>query len=435
MLVKFQEHIESHFAELTEKKFLLACSGGLDSMVITQLCHHLGLDFCLAHCNFNLRGEESERDEDFVKNLANKLDITIFVTHFDTIGYVNKNKVSVEMAARELRYAWFAEIMKENGIETVVTAHHADDALETFLINLSRGTGIDGLKGIPAKTSVVARPLLAFSRNEILVYAESENLRWCEDSTNQEKVHLRNKIRHEVVPKLKELHPTFLENVQRTQNYLADTSTLLSDYMTLLKLGLFEESDGLIKISVSRLLQLKPLRTYLFFLLSPYGFKAWDDIVDLLKGMSGKQVQSPTHRLVRDRDFFLLEELKEEKRLQFLIKKETTEITSPIKLVMTEVDALRQLDKNIIYVDKSTLKYPLIVRKWKKGDYFYPFGMVGKKKLSKYFKDEKIDVISKERQWLLCSGEDIMWVIGKRLDDRFKVTPNTNQMVMFTWIK
>ncbi len=435
MLAKFQEHIENQFPELKVKKFLLACSGGLDSVVLAKLCHKIDLDFDLAHCNFNLRGAESDHDENFVKNFANDLGIRLFVNHFDTIGYVNKNKVSVEMAARDLRYAWFAELMKENTIDILVTAHHADDALETFLINLSRGTGIDGLKGIPSKTSVLARPLLPFSREEILSFAESTGLKWCEDSTNQDTVHLRNKIRHEVVPNLKELHPTFLDNFQMTQRHLADTSKLLSDYIALLKADLFQIETDFIRIPISKLVGLNPLKTYLFYLLSPYGFTAWNDIKDMLTGPSGKEVQSHTHRLVHDRDYLLLEELNIAEKGQFLIQKVTTEITTPINLVVSEVDSLEETSENILYVDKSTLKYPLVVRNWKKGDYFYPFGMTGKKKLSKYFKDEKVDVISKHKQWLLCSGEDIVWVIGKRTDNRFKVKPSTKQILRFTWIK
>ncbi len=201
MLFEFQEHIESQFPDLRKQKFLLACSGGLDSVVLTHLCHEAKLDFALAHCNFNLRGTESNEDETFVQNLAKNLNRELFLTHFDTVSYASDTKVSIEMAARELRYAWFAEIMKENRLETLVTAHHADDNLETFIINLSRGTGIEGLRGIPSKTSIITRPLFPFSRNQIKAFAKKEALKWREDSTNQETVHLRNKIRHEVVPR------------------------------------------------------------------------------------------------------------------------------------------------------------------------------------------------------------------------------------------
>ena len=394
------------------------------------------MDFALAHCNFNLRGEESDQDEAFVKSLAKKLNVQLFVTHFDTMGYVNENKVSIEMAARELRYAWFGEIMQKNGLETLVTGHHADDNLETFIINLSRGTGIEGLKGMPAQTSVMARPLLPFTRVQIMAHAKAEKLAWREDSTNQERVYLRNKIRHEVVPKLKELHPTFLENFQMTQSYLADTTSMLADYLALLKSKLFLVDKDLVKIKVTELLKLNPRKSYLYALFNEYGFKAWDDIEDLLGGMSGKEVRSETHRLVKDREYLLLHKLKPIANTRFLIQASDTKIEKPINLVISEVDALSETAENILYLDKSTLKYPIVVRKWKKGDYFYPFGMTGKKKLSKYFKDEKIDVISKQEQWLLCTGDDdIIWVIGKRSDNRFKITGAPKELVKFTWIK
>jgi tRNA(Ile)-lysidine synthase len=435
VLAKFQKHIENQFPELREKNFLLACSGGLDSVVLAQLCHKSNLDFHMAHCNFNLRGTESDGDEGFVKKLTTELDSKLFVTHFDTIGYVNKNKVSIEMAARELRYAWFTEIMKENALETLVTAHHADDSLETFLINLSRGTGIDGLKGIPSKISVIVRPLLHFSREEILTYAQDQKLDWREDRTNQDTVFLRNKVRHELVPKLKELHPSFLKNFQKTQSYLTDSAQMLSDYVVLLKSQLFIAHNGLIRIPIDKLAALHPRRTYLYELFKTYGFRAWDDIDALLEGMSGKEVRSQTHRLVKDREYLLLEEFTSEKEQNYLIPEGVDDTEIPLKLKIEEVDSIYETSENILYVDKSTLKYPMVVRKWKKGDYFYPFGMTGKKKLSKYFKDEKIDVISKERQWLLCSGEDIVWIIGKRGDNRFKVTENTKKILRFTWIE
>ena len=435
MLFEFQEHIESQFPDLQKQKFLLACSGGLDSVVLTHLCHEAKLDFALAHCNFNLRGNESNEDETFVQNLAKDLNRKLFLTNFDTVSYASNNKVSIEMAARELRYAWFAEIMKENRLETLVTAHHADDNLETFIINLSRGTGIEGLRGIPSKTSIIARPLFPFSRNQIKAFAKKEALKWREDSTNQETVHLRNKIRHEVVPRLKELHPTFLENFKMTQSYLSDSSQMLSDYVALLKSDLFEIEDDFIRIPIEKIRRLQPQKTYLYALLHEYGFKAWDDINDLLTSISGKEVRSLTHRLVRDRGYLLLEELKVKEELRFLIRQESNEIVKPLKLMISEVDAIGETSENILYLDKSTLKYPLVVRNWKKGDYFYPFGMVGKKKLSKYFKDEKIDIISKEKQWLLCSGDEIVWVIGKRSDNRYKVLENTKNILRFTYIK
>ncbi|MGB3149186.1 MAG: tRNA lysidine(34) synthetase TilS, partial [Maribacter sp.] len=213
----FKQHINSEFPELLRSKFLLACSGGLDSVVLTHLCYESQMNFALAHCNFGLRGADSNADELFVLKLGKELERQVFVTHFDTLGYMNQHKVSVQMAARDLRYAWFNTILQENNLSTLVTAHHADDDLETFLINLSRGTGINGLSGIPAKTATLRRPLLAFSREQLLAYANLNHLQWREDKSNKDPKYLRNKIRSEIIPTLKELHPTFLENFKNTQ--------------------------------------------------------------------------------------------------------------------------------------------------------------------------------------------------------------------------
>ena len=431
MLNKFKKHLETNFSNLLSKPFILACSGGLDSMVLMHLCHTCQLDFSIAHCNFQLRGAESDADEKFVTELAKKLDIKYNVTHFKTIDYVKKNKVNVQIAARDLRYAWFTKLMNENQIETLVTAHHADDNLETFLINLSRGTGIDGLTGIPSKTDTISRPLLVFSREEILAYAKEESLQWVEDASNTDVKYLRNKIRHEIVPVLKELHPTFLKNFELTQSHLIGANTILNTHIELLKARIFEVYNEGFRISIKELAVLNPQSAYLHALLKDYGFTAWNDVARLLNGMTGKEIRSKTHRLLKDRAYLLLQELQRETCESYSIRQNENEIIAPIHLVIDEVDVLKETGENILYVDKDSLKYPLVVRKWQKGDYFYPFGMTGKKKLSKYFKDEKIDVISKEKQWLLCSDNQIVWVIGRRSDQRFAVAQETNQIVKF----
>jgi len=435
VLEAFKEHISKTFPELLANPFLLACSGGLDSIVLTHLCHITGLEFLLAHCNFRLRGAESDGDEEFVQELAKKLYKKYFVTHFDTIGYVNKNKVSVQMAARELRYHWFSEIMRENDIKTLVTAHHGDDNLETFLINLSRGTGIDGLTGIPAKTNVISRPLLRFSRDELESYAKSEGLQWREDSSNSETKYLRNNIRHEIIPLLKKLHPTFLLNFNTTQELLNQTSVIASNHIQEVRDGLFRNEDGVVKIEIKALQELNPLKAYLYGFFTEYGFTEWDDVEHLLTAMSGKEVRSKTHRLVKDREYLLLTTMGASTNEVFTITENQTAIEEPLHFSIREVTNIEEQGKNVLFVDKETLKYPLTLRKWQKGDYFYPLGMQGKKKLSKFFKDEKVDVISKHKQWLLCSEEQIVWVVGRRADERFKVTDTTKNIVKISWVK
>lgn len=434
MLHKFKAHVNNQFPELYTNNFFLACSGGVDSVVLAYLFYELELDFALVHCNFKLRGVESNSDEDFVKSLAKKLKVPFYVKAFDTKAYIAEYKVSTQMAARELRYNWFAEIMQLHKIKTLVTAHQADDVIETFLINLSRGTGIEGLVGIPSKTATMSRPLLPFFREDILAYAKAENITWREDASNSETRYLRNNIRHKIVPLLKQLHPTFQDNFKSTLSYLSDTAEISKNHIKSLKSELFKAEGGVINIPIVELEKLVPQNTYLYELFKGYGFgKAMNDIVNLLKGLSGKELLSSTHRLVKNRDCLLLDELVQTADSSYLIESGIEEITIPIHLQIEEVDAIIETSKNILYVDKDTLKYPLIVRKWQNGDYFYPFGMQGKKKLSKYFKDEKIDVLAKEKQWLLCSGEAIVWVIGKRADNRFKITKKTNKSLKLTF--
>lgn len=432
MLIQFKEHIENKFPELLENTFLLACSGGVDSVVLAHLCNSLDLDFLIAHCNFNLRGTESDADESFVRNLGGKLKKEIVVSHFDTIGYINKNKVSVQMAARDLRYAWFAEIMKEHRLKTLVTAHHADDKLETFLINLSRGTGIEGLRGIPEKTDSIARPLLAFTRDQIEAYAGEEQISWREDPSNTDTKYLRSKIRKELVPHLKELHPGFMENFSKTLEYLSGSASIVNNYITTLKKKLFKKEENRLKIKVSSLLELKPVRAHLYELFKEYGFTEWNDVYGLLTAMSGKQVRSGTHRLLKDRDHLFLQAISSATSDVFEFSLTELPGKLPVAMDVEAVERITETSKKILYVDKETLNHRLQVRKWRKGDYFYPMGMKGKKKVSKFFKDEKMDIISKEEQWLLCSEDAIVWVIGRRGDERFKVTENTSNILKFT---
>lgn len=402
-------------------------------MVLAHLCDACEMDFVLAHCNFQLRDAESDKDEAFVRELAISLGKKILVTRFSTMEYVAKHKSTVQIAARELRYAWFLELMGEHGIRTLVTAHHADDSLETFLINLSRGTGLEGLVGIPAKTDTLSRPLLLFSRAEILKYAKDQNVVWRDDASNADTKYLRNNIRHNIVPHLKELHPTFLDNFLRTQEYLSDTASIAHTHIQQMRRQLFVMEDHVEKVRVSSLLELTPTKTYLFHFLKDYGFTQWDDIYGLLTANSGTEVHSGTHRLLRDREYLLLKERSESDYLAFPIAENQGVVKVPIKLKLEQVDSLGETRPDILYVDKETLKYPLLVRKWEKGDYFYPFGMKGRKKVSKFFKDSKMDTFSKEGQWLLCSDNKIVWVIGKRPDDRFKVHGNTTKIIRISW--
>ena len=431
MLDEFKIHIKSKFPELLEKPFLLACSGGVDSMVLTDLCLNNEMDFQLAHCNFQLRGADSDGDVELVVDIARKSEKKIHVTHFDTIGYMNKYKVSVQMAARTLRYSWFAEIMQQNGIGILVTAHHADDNLETFLINLSRGTGIEGLTGIPEKTDSIARPLLTFSQEQIKKYAQARSIEWREDSSNAETKYVRNKIRHKILPELKALSPAFLDNFHKTQRYLLQSSAIANAHIQNLRSTIFIVENDIIRIPVAKINNLNPIQGYLYGLFNEYGFTEWNDVENLLTAMSGKEISSKTHRLIKDRKNLLLKRITSTEAPTYHIAQHQKYVDCPITITITEVDTISETATHILYADKNALKYPLTLRKWKKGDYFYPFGMKGSKKLSKFFKDEKMDVFAKENQWMLCSNGSIVWVIGRRGDERFRVVTNTEKIIKF----
>ncbi len=432
MLAQFKQHLDSDFALLKGRKLLLACSGGLDSVVLAQLSIKSGLQITLAHCNFKLRGAESDGDEFFVKQLAKNLGCPIITTSFNVKKHIHENGGSVQMAARTLRYVWFQELMDKEGFDYVLTAHHADDSLETFLINLSRGTGLEGLSGIPKQNNKIVRPLIGFSRNQILEYAKSEGVSWREDASNKENKYLRNKIRHDIVPKLKELHPTFLDNVKRTQSHLNHSNALIENHIQSIKDTLFKDTGDSVKVKIEALLEYQPIEAYLYELFKDFGFTEWSNVKKLLSAMSGKEVLSNTHRLLKDREYLILSQKEPADDQIFFIDEDVNEVNNPITLKIESVESVKISPKNVIFLDKEKLNYPLILRNWQKGDYFYPFGMRGRKKISKYFKDEKIDVHSKEKQWLLCSGHDIVWVVGMRLDERFKVDGTTKNILKVT---
>lgn len=435
MLGNIEKHIAEHLPFLKQSKILIAISGGLDSVVLAKLFHSLNYSIGFAHCNFQLRGEESDEDETFVKNLATELNVEVFTKKFGTEKYANEQKLSIQMAARKLRYEWFQEIATTFQYDYILTAHHKDDALETFLINLSRGTGIEGLTGIPERNGIIVRPLLPFTRAEIYAFAGTNKLQWREDSSNASTKYVRNKIRHDIVPLLKELHPTFMDNFERTQVHLRESKDIIHESIQKLREELVETvADNQYRIEIAALQKLANPKAYTYELLKKFGFNAWNDVSDLLSGQTGKQLFSAKYRLIKDRTHLLIQKRTKNKTASEVITINNSEsiIKTPIRLQIEEVTGITDTGKNILYIEKEMLKFPLTVRKWQNGDYFYPFGMKGKKKLSKYFKDEKYSLIDKENQWLLCSGESIVWIIGKRSDNRYKLTKLTKTIIKLT---
>lgn len=431
MIKRFKKHIEFRFPFLKTSKLLIALSGGIDSVVLTHLCHKLGLNIALAHCNFNLRGNESDADESFVLELAENLDLEVFIQNFDTTLYAKEHKRSIQMAARELRYNWFEELAEQLKFDYILTAHHADDNLETFLINFTRGTGLEGLTGIPEINGKFVRPLLPFSSIDIESFAKANHIKWRDDSSNKSVKYLRNKLRHEVVPILKEINPSLLQSFQSTLNHLNDTADIVEESTNaVLKRAIESIDDHHIAFKISEFKKVNNPKAYLFEVFKPYGFTEWDDVFNLLNAESGKQVFSKTHRLIKNRAHLLLSENIPENELEIFISEEQKKVKTPLGILFfDEADAISESNQQKIYVDKDQLKFPLILRKKQEGDVFHPSGMTGKKKLSKYFKDEKLSLLDKENTWILFSGDAIVWVVNRRADNRFRVTENTKNIL------
>ena len=427
MLEKLQLHLNTNFPFLKGKRLFLAVSGGMDSMVLLQLFHQLNYEIAVLHCNFSLRNLESDGDEEFVKYYCESKKIPLFVQKFDTKQFAEDAKLSIQVAARKLRYDWFYEQLADENFDYILTAHHLDDSLETFLINLTRGTGLEGLTGIPAQNDKIIRPFLPFSRVEIEKYIQENNLQWREDSSNASDKYFRNKVRHAIVPVLKELNPNLLSSFQNTLENLQQTQSLVEDASKLVFQIVVQEEANQLKFNLIELLKLPNYAAYLYQWLKDFGFSAWQDIYDLVSAQSGKQVFSESHILLKDRDFLILyaKEIYSDKE-EYFIPKELQEVKVPLKISFCNINDISNTNSNCIFVDEDFLQFPLTIRKWEEGDYFYPLGMLGKKKLSKYFKDEKMSLIDKTNQWLLCSDNQIVWVIGKRQDERFKITENTN---------
>ncbi len=435
MIQKFQNHINQNFSLLANKKLIIATSGGLDSMVLLHLFQNLNQEIAIAHCNFQLRGIESFEDQNFVQDYAVANNIPIFVTQFDTENFANDYKLSTQVAARNLRYDWFYELLESENYDYILTAHHADDNLETFIINLSRGTGLDGLVGIPSQNDKIIRPLLVFSRQEIEDYANQNNIKWREDSSNASDKYLRNKIRHKIIPTFKELNPNFLDSFQKTQSYLQESQSLVDDAVNMMYQNVATEIDSEIHFDLNKLKQLSNYKSYLYQFLKDYGFSAWNDIYDLVDSQSGKIVYSNNYQLLKNRNHLILSPISEFENEVYFVEENQLEVKIPIKLSFCQVNQISDTNQNAIFVDANKLKFPLIIRKWNEGDSFQPFGMNGKsKKVSKFFKDEKLSVLEKQKIWILISDNQIVSIIGLRQDYRFKIENTTQNILQITHI-
>lgn len=416
------------------QKVLLAISGGIDSMVLLHLFERTGFEYGIAHCNFRLRGAESDGDEAFVHEQVEQHGTPAHFETFDTKEYTSLKGISIEMAARELRYEFFERIRKELEYDYIVTAHHQDDLIETFFLNLSRKTGIRGLTGIKEKKGKLIRPLLFASREEIEKYASENFIPYREDSSNSEVVYQRNFLRHKILPLFSELNPAFKKNFMASVDNLKAAYDVYENAIGNEIQQVLTGENGQTVVSISALQNSSHPKTVLLEILSGYGFNASvvDAVYQSLDTLSGKQFFSKTHRLVKDRDALFIQELKDDEDRVFYIEEDDMELFAPFDISVERVDANDFTiikDSNIGCIDIDEVQFPLLMRKWQQGDYFQPLGMTGFKKVSDFFIDQKMPLHEKENTWLLCSGKKIVWIMGYRLDNRFKVTDATQKVL------
>ena len=408
--------------DFRQNRYLVAVSGGADSTVMGSLFHEAGLTFSVAHCNFHLRGEDSDRDMRFVKNLATQWQVPFLLREFDTLTIQQNSGKSVEMVARELRYDWFKEISVD--FDYIVIAHNSTDNAETQLLNLCRGTGLKGLCGIPPVNSKIIRPMLAFTAQEIRQYADTHNLAYVEDYTNKDETIARNRIRHSVIPQLECINPQFLTTTDRNRHILQRQYAYYQKHIEAEIGKITSEEENKCFINRTQLANCEDKELVLYELLTRFGFSP--DTSMKLAGISdfqpGKQFFSDSHILLVDRDFFIIQPILESDNKTTLIDSlEDLRRYFYIEEFEYQQDTIFDKNPNILYIPKEKLTFPLQIRPWQPGDYFYPLGAKGRQKVSDFFTDHKIDRFTKEQIRLLCAGNNILWIIGLRSDERWKV--------------
>ena len=439
MYSKFESNILKNQLFSKQHKLLLAISGGIDSVVLAHLLKKGGFAFSLAHCNFKLRGKDSDADEAFCKSLGKDLEVNFYTQTFDTKAYCKKNKVSIQMAARELRYAWFNELVKKEKIDYLVTAHHANDVVETMLINLCRGTGINGLKGIPEKTEKIVRPLLNFTKDEIAKFAKNQKIKYRIDKSNLEAKYERNFLRLGVIPKLKELHPNLEQTILNNVAIFKEEAEIVQQFLTEKSKLLVIKNAGNIAIDMVLLKKEKQIKTILHYILNPFGFtiSQINDISSNLKnnGESGKLFLTSSNTLTIDRRFILIK-ANSENAFNPLNIASFKDLKKSNLLSVEEVSDFKNIKANELVIEKDKLIFPLTIRRKNTGDKFKPFGMKGFKLLSDFLKDQKLNAFEKENCLLLENGNgDIIWVMGQRSDDRYKVEVKTNKLIKLSLIE
>ena len=434
LLTRFVHNIVEKKLFAPSDRLLIAVSGGVDSVVLCDLCRNAGFDFEIAHANFQLRGEDSVADEHFVRGLAEQLRVPVHVKKFDTPAYAGEKKFSIQVAARELRYEWFNELL-DNGPRFLLTAHHADDNIETVLMNFFRGTGITGLRGMLPKHDRIVRPLLFASKKEILAYAKERKLSWREDISNASDKYSRNYFRNTIIPMVYKIYPEAEANLIHNISRFAEADELFNQAVDLHKKRLLELKGDEVHIPILKLSRVSPLHTILFEVIKDYGFTSHqlNEVLHLTTGAQGSYVQSSTHRIIKNRNWLIIAPVNNENGIHIVIDDDAREVNfsgGTLKIDGGDADNINFSDDvHVAEIDQRRIRFPLLLRKWKAGDYFYPLGMKKKKKISRFLIDNKLSKTEKEKLYVIESDKKICWVVGMRIDDRFKITASTKKVL------
>lgn len=420
---------------------LLAVSGGVDSVVLCELCRQAGYKFVIAHCNFRLRNKESERDKEFVFTLAKNVGVEFLLKEFNTNEYASENRLSTQEAARILRYEWFNEIITHSipqGPRWILTAHHADDNIETMLMNFFRGTGIHGLRGMLPKQGRIIRPLLMIKKNQILEFANIHNLNWVEDSSNQSDKYSRNYFRYNVIPLIQTIYLEVEHNLLSNLHRFSEIELLYNQSVDLFKQKLIEKKGNEIHIPVLKLKKALVPVTIIHEIIKEYGFSVAQvhDVLKIMDSETGKYIESATHRIIKNRNWIIIAPGNSQQAENIIINESDSIIEFDKGKLVFERGQSSKLNikttQEIAQVDSAEICFPLLLRKSKTGDYFYPLGMRKKKKLSRFFIDQKLSKSDKENVWILEMNKKIVWIIGMRIDDRFKISQSSTSVLSIT---